>query len=251
MEELAVTGDMSLQERLVKKIELTQNALSMAVEKAEAMQTSLEELEFEAESEEEQLRNQYLNEVSGYLTFYQERKLILDTTNSLEEIDVLIQTIIEYRENIYAPSAKNVLEFVLVFSYGPSVLDTAKERYNNIKADIERLGGLNLIEDEQYAGVLEQGRITLEEAEQLQVQARELILAMYPTTTPTEEVPMVLPLEGDIAETKSMTEEVTEMVPTMAVLNARELAEESLNKIRGLYGIFIETGQKIKETLGI
>jgi len=251
MEELAVTGDMSPQERLVKKTELTQDALSMAVEKAEAMRTSLEELEFEAESEGEQLRNQYLNEVSGYLTFYQERKLILDTTNSLEEIDALIQTIIEYRENIYAPSAKNILEFILVFSYGPLVLDTAKERYNNIKADVERLGGLNLIEDEQYVEALEQCQITLDEAEQLQVQARELILAMCPTTTVTEGVPAILPPESGVTETESTTEEVAETIPTTVVLNARGLAEESLNKIKGLYGMFVETGQKIKEALGI
>ena len=260
--QLAITGDISPQERLAKKIELTRNALVMAVEKAEAMKTSLEKLEFGEKSVEEQLRNQYLDEVSKYITFYQERGVTLDTADSLEETDTLIQTIIEYREGIYAPSAKNVLEFILVFSYSPSVLDTAKERYESIKADVERLAGLNLIEVEQFTGTIEQSRMTLEDAEKLQAQARELILEPYRATSTTSEV-LTVPAGTEITEAtpaesaesvidnNQKVGEIIEPTPTVIVLNARELAEESLNKIKGLYDIFIETGQKIKEALGI
>jgi len=256
--ELVVTGDMSPQERLAKKVELTQNALSIAVEKAETMKASLEKLEFGEKSAEEQLKSRYLNEVSGYLAFYQERRTTLDTVGSLEEVDALIQTVIKYRESVYAPSAKNVLEFILVFSYNPSVLSTTQERYNNIKADVERLGGLDLVEGEQFTGVLEQCRITLEEAEKLQAQARGLVLETHSASPAAEETPAVstvssgaLEIESIIGSDQKIEGTADELIPTTTVLSARELTEESLNKIKGLYDVFIETGQKIKEALGI
>ncbi|MDD5710685.1 MAG: hypothetical protein PHV43_01115 [Candidatus Colwellbacteria bacterium] len=253
--ELAVTGDMSTQEKLTKKIELTRDALTIAIEKTEVMQFSLESLRFEDGNTEAQIRNQYLDEVAGYLAFYQERKALLSTVGSLEEIDALIQTIIEYRETVYAPSAKNVLEFILVFSYGPEILNTASERYDSIVADVERLEGLKLIESGQFAEALGQCRITLDEAGALQTQAKELISAAYLTK---EEAASMTPALGDgFIETEDAAiseleaEETTESLSEAVVLNARDLVEGSLNKIKGLYGVFIETGQEIKETLGI
>jgi hypothetical protein len=246
--QLVIAGDISSQERLVKKAEITQDALALAVEKAEVVRTSLEKLTFEKESVEEGLRSQYLNEVSGYISFYQERGMTINTVSSLEEVDALIQTVIEYRESVYAPSAKNVLEFVLVFSYGPSVLDTAKERYESIRADVERLSGLNLIGAEQFTSILEQCQLALEDAEKLQIQAKELILQPYQTTPITEKL---LTVPAEVTPAVLLENTTIEPEPTVVALSARELAEESLNKIKGLYGVFIETGQEVKETLGI
>lgn len=229
--ELAVSEDVAPQERLAKKIELTQGALSIAIEKAETMRTSLEALELETDSPEEALKNQYLNEVAGYLAFYQERRAVLDTVVSLEEVDALIQTIIEYREGVYAPSAKNVLEFILVFFYNPSVLETARERYTSITADAARLSGLGLIGETLCGSALEQCQTTLDEAAQLQIQAREALLAAHQ--------PVIA------------AEETAGTATTTIALTPSELSETSLNKIKEVYTIFIETGQKIKTALGI
>ena len=249
--ELAVSGDMSPQERLVKKTELTQNALLMAIEKAEAMKTNLEALELETASPEEGLRNQHLNEVAGYIAFYQEREAVLETATSLEEIDALSQTIIKYREEVYAPSAKNVLEFVLVFSYSPPILKTAEERHADIAADITRLSGLGLIEEEPYKTAIEECRGTLEEAAQLQNQAKEALLTAYQLPVENAET-ADMPTEGDTALTSPALDKIMEVSTTTDVfLTPKELAEASLNKIKAVYAIFIETGQKIKETLGI
>jgi|GEM_PF-2965533 hypothetical protein len=249
---LALSGDLSPQERLSKKIELAGDALDMAIGKAEAIQTDLKELTFESGSTEAQLRDRYLGEVSGYISFYGERKEALNTIGSLEEIDALIQTIIEYREAVYAPSAKHVLEFILVLSYVPSVFDTAQERYNSITADVERLGELDLIEAEQFAGALEQCRLTLGEASALQAEAKQLVLSLFDTATTTAEAAATPPAEQSPgAEVTPPALSAEPATTTLTALSARELAEESLNKIKGLYNTFIETGQEVKKALGI
>ena len=243
--ELAISEDIAPQERLTKKIELTRDALSMAIEKAEAMKTSLETLELETASPEEELKNLYLSEVAGYLTFYREREAALDAVTSPEEVDAFIQTVIKYREGVYAPSAKNVLEFILVFSYNPSVLKTAKERYVSIAADAARLSGLGLIEEVLCKAALEQCQTTLDEAAQLQSQAREALLAAHQSAVALEEATET-PLEGS-----AESETTVEAMAAPVVLTPKELSEMSLNKIKEAYTVFIETGQKIKEALGI
>ncbi|MBU2101561.1 hypothetical protein KKH05_02480 [Patescibacteria group bacterium] len=233
--QLVVSEDISPAERVVKKTELTKNALSKAVEKAQNTKASLEKLSFEEESIEAMLKDKYLTEVDGYISFYKEQGMALEDINTLEEVDALIQGIIEYREQIYSPSAKNVLEFILVFSYGPSVLDTAQERLGNIEKDIERLEGLELIDTGQFIETLDRLKSILGEAIDLQSQARLLVLEPYQE---------VLIDESALPETAATT--------TLAITQTpKELVEESLNKIKGLYNIFIETGQKVKETLGI
>jgi hypothetical protein len=248
LDHLAVADDISPQERFVKKVELTKNALAMAIEKAELMKAGLEGLAVEAGSVEELVKNEHLNSVSGYIAFYHEQEEILAQATSLEEVDALLQKIIDYREGVYAPSAKAVLEFVLVFSYGPSILATAQERYTSIEADVKRLGELNLIEAEQFTPALEYCRTTLEEAGTLQAQARELILQPYRLASTTAEMVTPLLVETSTPEIATTTDA---QITTPIIPGPKELAEESLNKIRGLYDVFIETGQKVKEALGI
>lgn len=263
---LVVVEDISPEERAAKKMDLTRNALAKAVEKTQNMRTALEELNFEEGTAEWTLKNSHLGEVEGYAAFYKEKGLALDGLSTVEEIDALIQEIIDYRENTYAPSAKNVLEFILVFSYSPSVLETARERLGSIQADIERLGGLELIESDQFTETLNQAAAALNEAENLQTQAQLILTKTYRITSTEEIAPPVI--EGDassempttadplpeLIEAATGTEIMEEGVVSELAssdLTARELAEESLNKIKGLYNIFMETGQKVKETLGI
>jgi len=225
--QLVVLESITPEEKFAKKFELTQNALGKAIERAESMKTGLEALSFEKDSVEVGLKDKYLAEADSYLAFYKESKEVLSSVEQLEDLNVLIQKVIDYRENIYAPSAKNVLEFILVFSYSPSVLETANKRFESIKSDVERLENLSLLESGLFSTELELSQKTLEEAGALQTQAKLILLSPY-------------------MESLSEDLNIEEGAPT-----AKQLAEESLNKIKGLYTIFIETGQRVKNTLGI
>src|SRR4030042_4843414 len=104
--QLVVADDLSPEERLTKKIELTENALGKAAEKAQVMQNDLASLDFPENSLELELKNRYSAEVTTYITFYQEQRELLKGLTTIEEVDNLISSVISYRESTYAPGAK-------------------------------------------------------------------------------------------------------------------------------------------------
>lgn len=218
-----ISEDATPEERVTKKKELARSALTKANEKAVDMGKDLEALEFEGESAETTLRESFLSQVESYAQFYEAKLVELETLVALAEVDTLIDEVIDYRESTYAPTAKEILEFILVFSYTPSVLEVANERFDNIKSDVERLEGLEVIEAGGLAPLIDQASTTLAESRGLHTQAVSDLTAFY-----SEE-------GAGIAKTPS----------------PRELAEESLNKVRGLYDLFIEIGQRVEEALGI
>src|SRR3989338_8533676 len=120
--QLVVTEDVAPEERLAKKIELTTDALKKADERVIEMRTKLEAIKFEDGTPELELRNKLIERANGYSVFYNEKLTALAAVQTLEEVDLLINEVIAYREGEYTTGAKEILEFTLVYSYTPSVL---------------------------------------------------------------------------------------------------------------------------------
>ena len=236
--QITVTDEGSQDEavRINKKKELTAGALKKAVEKAELMREDLEKIELEKEMILPQmLKEEFLADVSGYIAFYEEAGKRLAAAQTLEEVDLIITEVITYRETAYVPTAKRVLEFILVYSYSPSVLDIANERLQNIAEDVQKLEDLSLIEPGQFTEALNTASTTIINISNLQSNAKELLISGYATSTT---------LEGKIV--------LVEVVPIIKLVSTpRGLAEESLNLIKGLYDLFLETGTRVEKALGI
>lgn len=231
--QLVVTNeDASPEERLAKKTELTRNALGKAVDKTMEIRKNLEEMELPEDSMEAQIRDSLLEEVARYTTAYEEYLTRLSEKETIEGVNALIDEVITFREKVYAAGAKDALEFILVFSYNPSVLETAQQRLDSIKTDIEKLEGLELVEPGQLNDFITDADSTLGEAKNLQAQAKELLFADHATST---------------EEAAEITAEIT----PQPVITARMLAEQSLEKVQALYQIFLRTGAYLEETLGI
>ena len=236
--QITVTDEGSQDEavRINKKKELTAGALKKAVEKAELMQEDLEKIGLEKEMILPQmLKEEFLADVSGYIAVYEEAGKRLVAAQTLEEVDLIITEVITYRETAYVPTAKRVLEFILVYSYSPSVLDIANERLQNIAEDVQKLEDLSLIEPGQFTEALNTASTTIMNISNLQSNAKELLISGYATSTT---------LEGKIV--------LVEVVPIIKLVSTpRGLAEESLNLIKGLYDLFLETGTRVEKALGI
>ena len=234
--QLIAADDVAPGERLAKKIELTTDALKMADERVVDMRTKLEAIVFEDQTPELELRNKLIERASGYSAFYNEKLTALTAVQTLEEVDLLINEVIAYREGEYTTGAKEILEFTLVYAYTPSVLTLADQRLENILKDVTRLEGLELIEPSVFVSRTDEAKTILQKAHDLQTQASTLLIESYATST--------------VDSAPSLEVESTEM-PLEPEITPRLLAEQSLAEIKLLYELFIETGEKVSETLGI
>ncbi len=239
--QLIVADDVAPEERLAKKIELTTDALKKADERVVEMRTKLEAIKFEDETPELELRNKLIERADQYSVFYNEKLVALAAVQTIEEVDLLIDAVIVYREGIYATGAKEILEFVLVYSYTPSVLVLADERMENILKDVTRLEGLELIEPSTFVSGTDEAKIILQKAHDLQTQAATLLMENYVASLLI--APEIQPLELEAVP--------VEVAPVIPGVTPRVLAEQSLAEVKKLYELFIETGSKVGETLGI
>lgn len=238
--QLTVPEDMTPEERLAKKIELTTDALEKANERVLEMVTKLEVIELEKDTVELELRDKLIERAKGYNAFYDTKLEALLVAQTIEEVDVIINDIIAYREGEYASGAKEILEFILVYSYTPSVLALADQRLQSILQDVARLEGLELIEPNAFVPRIDEAKTILQKAHDLRVQAATLIMDNYAAS--------LLVLPNQEIETQATT---TPVIVSTPEITPKLLAEQSLNEIKALYQIFIETGQEVGETLGI
>src|SRR3990167_8098781 len=225
--QLIVADDVAPEERLAKKIELTTDALKKADERVVEMRTKLETIKFEDGTPELELRNKLMERANEYSAFYNDKLTALTVVQTLEEVDLLIDEIIAYREGAYAIGAKEILEFTLVYSYTPSVLTLADERLENILKDVERLEGLELIEPSVFVSRTDEAKAILQKAHELQTQAVTLLMENYATSlmvTPEAE-PLVTILPE---ETPIVTPEVQPLETVVLEVTPRTLAEQSL-----------------------
>ncbi|PIR98312.1 MAG: hypothetical protein COT88_02245 [Candidatus Colwellbacteria bacterium CG10_big_fil_rev_8_21_14_0_10_41_28] len=271
---LAVAEDLSEQERLVKKVSLTENALNQAVARVEKIETDLNALTFAENSKETTSRQAFLADMESHKNFYNQKLETLSQIGSLSDVNTLIQEIIDYRETVYSPATKSALEFLLVFSYSPTALETANNRLSKISEDLTKLTRLNLIEREEFSALISEAETKLTGAERLQAISRakllgeEFIEEIIENTTSTEEII----IEETLNETELMldvttsteiidsTPSIEELVPeespelsleTLNALGPLDLAQMSLDLIKDVYSTFMEAGDRIKTILGI
>ena len=248
--QLIAADDVAPGERLAKKIELTTDALKMADERVVDMRTKLEAIVFEDQTPELELRNKLIERASGYSAFYNEKLTALTAVQTLEEVDLLINEVIAYREGEYTTGAKEILEFTLVYAYTPSVLTLADQRLENILKDVTRLEGLELIEPSVFVSRTDDAKAILQKAHELQTQAVTLLMENYATSLLVilEAEPLVTIIPE---ETPIVTPEVQPLETVVLEVTPRTLAEQSLMEVKKLYELFIETGEQVSNTLGI
>ncbi|MDP3953774.1 MAG: hypothetical protein Q8P99_03065 [bacterium] len=241
--QLVVTEDVSPEERFAKKVELTADALKGASERVAEMHEKLEDVQLEEETPQRELRDKLIVRTEEYGLFYEEQTAKLKEAKTIEEVDALIDGIIVYRENIYSPGAREILEFILVYSYTPSVLDLASQRLDNIRQDVGKLEGLGLVEPDSFTTSLNEADGILQEAKDLQSQGTALLMENYAQSLLEPTATALLPSTSDPAPTADLD--------TQTLITPKGLAEQSLTKIKTLYQLFMETGDRVNQSLGI
>lgn len=158
---------------------------------------------------EKKLRGNLIASLEENGNAYSEMKNRLEETNSITEVKQLAIDFKNWRNLVYNPKVEKIISFTLVF-LEKNILETANQRLEKIKSDLEKLESAKLIKKEETAELLKKSIANLNQANELNNQA-ELILLK--NNNETEEAPTI-----------------------------KNLVEESLKEIRIAYKIFIEIG---------
>lgn len=158
---------------------------------------------------EKKLRDSLIANLEENKNAYSEMKSRLEETNSITEVKQLAIDFKNWRNLVYNPKVEKIISFTLVF-LEKNILETANQRLEKIKSDLEKLESAKLIKKEDTAGLLKKSIASLNRANELNNQAKLILL-------------------------KNLNE--AEEAPTL-----KSLVEESLKEIRIAYKIFIEIG---------
>lgn len=203
------------------------------------LKTKLQNLD-EVEAELLILKDGFLVSLTNFLEFLADTKGLLAKSGVLTSVQNLAGQFKNWREAVYNPEIKKIVEFVITFQ-NKGILKTADLRFEKIAAEIRKLRPAPKSIPEYWLALLNQSALGLKAARDLNSQAVNQLLNYLPKE---EIVGEDEGLENEEVKEESQTTEpeIEATEPTI-----KELAEMSLGKIREAYRNFILLSDLIKK----
>ena len=196
------------------------NALALSLDEVASIKANLAKLpQFDDKSREKKLQDKFLLELENFNKYYSDKSEQVKNTPdpTLDAIKTTAQEIIDYRETVYNPTVKSMIDFTLFF-YNNEVITAVGIYLDKISADIKRFEKLNLLKPDLFKANLEKVAVLIKSATGLQKQAGEAIFGEIAVETPID--------------------------PNVPIT-------ESLNKIRSAYATLLQTLNGMRKSLGL
>jgi len=245
------------------RIEAYKKVLDFSIEEAKDLKLKL--LVDESNATTTPWKEVSVDTLNELISFYEgEEEYVRETENVLlEDIQKRAEELKNLRESIYLPLEEEVRSF-LAIEQGKKAVQMAERRWEKIKQDVRKLEHAGF-ETEQLESLLGDAEGLIRESREVNKEAEGLLykhyilpvffstssdpLATSTIATSTEEV------VKDAAKTTTSTEktdtvaeeEVTD--PPTSPSSIKELARESLTKIREAYQVFIEMSNLVRKLL--
>lgn len=236
---LTVRDNTSLSEtkKLVKELEIRKKilneVLSLSLDETNKLAAKINNLPvFAADSREKELRDEFKAVLEIFIAYYTEQFKKLAEFTKIDETKKLAQEIKDYRDNIYNPQIKKLASFLLLF-YNEDVLKVANIRLDKISADIKKLEKRGYIKAGIFTSKLKLAAEILSAAETLLEEAKNAVL------NPPEPEELIL-------ETRETIEKEEQ-----SLIEPNKLVEDSLNKVKSVYDIFLQVSKSLRKLLGI
>lgn len=229
------------EERIRKEIQTRKEALLKIFEltllEDEALKNKLNGIENLNEIQK-QIRDILLIALKENENAYQEMRKRLDGADNLKEIKQLAVDFKNWRAFVHNPKTEKIISFALVFQE-KNVLGITRNRLEKIKADLEKLEKMKIIQKEDTGNLLAEAIGNIEKAENLNKQAKDALFLLLAKE--------LYPLDNAATSTELMAAAVSENEPP----SVKSLVEESLKNIKEAYRIFIEISKVVKEKIGL
>lgn len=164
------------------------------------------------------IRSSFLTQLESYTDYLGSIKELLNASEfTMESIQKLAQGLKDWHENEYAPTVKNIINFILSFQ-NQAILKIADSRLGKIALDLKRFKAAKLLETGTLEPLLAKAGENLKKAWLLNDEA---MLLLSTSTTPT-------------------------IGPVRTV---QELVHQSLNEIKLAYKLFFQMSAEVKKLL--
>ncbi|MDO8429826.1 MAG: hypothetical protein Q7S73_00475 [bacterium] len=255
VEDISIVKDdkaLTLDEKNQKEIEARKTALSkifdLTLLEDNNLKTKLEDLKNLNENQEI-VRTALLNSLAENENAYREMRTRLEEADSLKEIKQLATDFKTWRSAVYNPKVEKIVSFTLIFQQ-KNILDTAFQRLEKIKSDLEKLSGAKLIKKEDFNKMISKANSNLLESDSLIKEAENLIMLDFKDLLTAPEVTASsteITIASEPAETSTTSNKSVKKEPP----TSKALLDESLNQIRLAYSIFIDISKSVKTKIGL
>ncbi len=188
--------------------------------------------------EQKEIRGAYKEKMKEYREYYREVEIKFEKNPNLEEMKGLAADIKNWREETYDAGIRPVVNFIFVYQ-GKHIFGVAEKRLGKIAADVSKLKGRSDKFGElekllnQSGGLLEESRLVLGQAEE----------SLWREINPPSVATSTAMTSGDAgAEPAAETDAL--LVPDAP--DIKDLAKQSLEKIKAAYQIFLKMSRLAK-----
>jgi hypothetical protein len=188
--------------------------------------------------EYEEMRKLLLNVFTENENAYRVMNKRLNEATTIEDVKQLATDFKNWRNAVYNPKVEQILSFVLVFQQ-EKTLTIARERFQKIQADLDKLATAKRIKKEDVDGLLQKSLLHLSIAEELHARAQRTVI-----TSVRQELIVADKETKDLLLLPQTTGETEEKQPT-----TKELIAKSIEQIKLTYKDFIAIGKVVREKM--
>jgi hypothetical protein len=215
-------------------IDLSNNEIASAKDKLNALP------KFNEDSPESKLRSGYLDKLASYSAYFNAAENKIIEAADIDNLKAIAADIKNFRSGGYNDEIQNIITFTLIY-YDADIIATAQTRLDKLKIDISKLQNLGLLRKDFQQDSLAKAASLINEASELQNQAKEIVLE--PPQTATNEI---------IGETATSDKANTDAgSTTVQPPTPRDLINKSISEIKNVYDIFLQISKDIGKTLGL
>ncbi len=159
----------------------------------------------------------------------------LDGAETVEDMKILAGDFKDWRTLVYNPKTEKVVTFTFVFQ-GKNILAVANERLENVKADLADHQNSLEEADGKAEKIFRKAEADIKEAEELNGQARNLIMialnnSLSPAKNPHKDLP-----KGEKSAEKEIARDISD---------SKAFTEKAMQYVRSAYAEFLELGKII------
>ncbi|MFA5173253.1 MAG: hypothetical protein WC435_02550 [Candidatus Paceibacterota bacterium] len=256
---LLVKDDLKLSEEKKSDLEfeakkiLLDSIISCSGKELEEIKSELNNLK-KLGDEDGKIREVFLLKIDEFFKFFEEKNNVFkEIKDDREKIKELAKEILDWRQNVYSPLIKKVVNFTYFFKQ-KNIIGTAEVRLAKISSSLKKMLS---IENKEINNLLSSSSKKISAASELNNKAYSLInedFKKFIEETSATSTPDALisnqEVKGEDKETSEKTEEKEEVKPEEEKEFADKLIKESLDKIKEAYQDFFKVSKSVEKILG-
>jgi len=226
------------QNNVVHRKRVISDVLALSLQEIISVRNRLNSINIEKESPSWIIREIILQWISSEEKYFEEVRIRLDGTLSLDEVKALAREMQNHRNENFNTNLTNALDFIFILRT-LRLTDIAANRWNKINANLQRIERAGLIRINTFAPQMSEAKERIDEAQALVNKSFDLIKNIYLPNQEENLSPLVIEINKNNEVIK------TEQEPP----SIRELCEAAMDNLKLGYDEFVQISTSVRRLL--